>query len=1245
MAGLPAVLRLAGMNQHQVYREGSQHSSQVGPLSILILAILSMPAARALASGQGGENVVYGETTVTTVPMVKEAWGATAGPVPTGAKKVHPIGHYPGFQAAKAFANQVRLQKQPAGSRNQAATAGRRQLQQGPLQPSQGLVFGGPNETQTNYFPPDSQLAAGPNYVVVAVNSLLAIYDKSGNLQGSFQDFQNFFSGLGLTGNIFDPRIIYDQADGRFILSAAEVDETNFTNGHVLLAVSETSDPTGNWYKYALDSGGTSMTGGANTFPDFPNLGLSSAAVYISTNQFAVNSNCLSTDSCSFSDAWIQVVGLPALLSGSAQLNITVFKNILTSAQAQAFAIAPALTYGSSSQEFLIAAAMDANPSTLLNVFSIPTSGTVTLTEADLTVPSFSEPPDASQKYTTTPIATNDARLLNAVWIGGSLWCGQNVQATNGSPVAQWYQISATSLSSLAIQQSGQISGYGDAYFPAIMADSNGNATVAFSTSSSNFLPSAALTGRSATDPSGVMRGFGVYEQGTDNYADIDTRWGDYSGISPDPGGVGVWAIAEYAQSPDPNYGTSIANISGPPALGIAPASLSFPAQPYATASSPLDITLTNNGTGTLTFNSLTLSDTQNFSIASSTCTAPLAAGANCVIGIVFLPLLPGTISTTFQIDSSGTGQPNLSTYVPISGVTLSGVPQLSSSTITFPNTALGTPSAAQTVTFSNAGNAPMTLGSIQVSGPFTQTNNCPATLSAGQSCTISIVFIPTSMNNYQGFLDVEVQDPIQGGEIVTANLLGSVVAAPGVVLCPATLNFGNQPVGTPSAPQTVIITNSGSAGLTLTNVAAAGDFSVNNNCGATPVAPRASCTVSVTFNPSTAGARTGSLTFTDNSTDSPQTVVLSGTGVTSTSHLLHLPVPRSLAPALLALGNPAAMNPPAPPAGRRSLAPGPTLANTQAANQLKNLPLHFEPVPGRSASDSRFLARTREYSVLLTGQGAVLALNRNRTDNASPQRVVKTSAEAPNRFLWMAGKRPDQTYGKNGAGSGQASAAPFQNLRGPQARPVLLHVGLVGSNAKTTPQPMDRLPGKTNYLIGRNTGDWRTGISNYARVKYPSVYPGVDLVYYGRHGHLEFDFVVQPGADPKAIRMSFGESTESGIRQGSDGSLIITTKAGDVRFNKPFAYQSSASGRRVNIACRFRLTAPGTAALRLGSYDPAKRLVIDPVLSFSTYLGGTQSDQANAITVDSVGNIYVTGATSSSNFPLANPLDRKSVV
>ena len=198
-----------------------------------------------------------------------------------------------------------------------------------------------------------------------------------------------------------------------------------------------------------------------------------------------------------------------------------------------------------------------------------------------------------------------------------------------------------------------------------------------------------------------------------------------------------------------------------------------------------------------------------------------------------------------------------------------------------------------------------------------------------------------------------------------------------------------------------------------------------------------------------------------------------------------------------------------------------------------------------------------------------------------------------------------------------------------------ILRMRLVGANAEPQIKGLDPLAGRTNYFIGNDRTKWRTNIPTYGKVEYRSVYPGIDLVYYGNRTRLEYDFVVAPGADPGVIALTF-EGADS-LELAADGHLLLKTAGGDVRLDAPHVYQV-VDGRRQPVTGSYVLGEARTVGFRVAAYDATKPLVIDPVLIYSTLLGGNDTDQAYGIAVDSFGNAYVTGSTSSTMFDGPNP-------
>jgi len=215
--------------------------------------------------------------------------------------------------------------------------------------------------------------------------------------------------------------------------------------------------------------------------------------------------------------------------------------------------------------------------------------------------------------------------------------------------------------------------------------------------------------------------------------------------------------------------------------------------------------------------------------------------------------------------------------------------------------------------------------------------------------------------------------------------------------------------------------------------------------------------------------------------------------------------------------------------------------------------------------------------------------------------------------------------------------------------RSSLIQMQLIGANPSAKPSGLDEQPGRTNYFIGNDPSQWRANVPNYARVQYRQVYKDIDLTYYGNGRRLEYDFNVIPGGDPKAIKLAFAGVQNAEIDQ--TGDLVLHTNSGeDVRLQKPFAYQNLERGRReidvsyiaLDTSAEFRK--PQSAirkrriGFRVGEYDQSQPLIIDPVILYSTYLGGSGDDEGSTIAVDSAGNAYVIGFTDSLNFPTVNP-------
>ena len=325
------------------------------------------------------------------------------------------------------------------------------------------------------------------------------------------------------------------------------------------------------------------------------------------------------------------------------------------------------------------------------------------------------------------------------------------------------------------------------------------------------------------------------------------------------------------------------------PTAVFTPANVDFGSVQVGQTSATRTVQVSNGGNAPLNISNVALVNAgANFNIVSNTCTAPVAAGGSCAVGVTFSPQASGGFSAQLRFtDNAGTGTQN----VGLSGVgTAAPGPGavVSPTTVQFPATQVNTTSPAQQVTLTNNGNAPLTITSVAVlptGSDFAISNNaCGSSLAAQASCTVSVTFTPTAAAARSATLRFTDNAP-SGTQDVTLNGTGTQAPpppAPGAVVSPTTVQFPATQVNTTSPAQQVTLTNNGNAPLTITSVAVlptGSDFAISNNACGSSLAAQASCTVSVTFTPTAAAARSATLRFTDNAPSGTQDVTLNGTG------------------------------------------------------------------------------------------------------------------------------------------------------------------------------------------------------------------------------------------------------------------------------------------------------------------------------------------------------------------------------
>jgi hypothetical protein len=261
-------------------------------------------------------------------------------------------------------------------------------------------------------------------------------------------------------------------------------------------------------------------------------------------------------------------------------------------------------------------------------------------------------------------------------------------------------------------------------------------------------------------------------------------------------------------------------------------------------------------------------------------------------------------------------------------------------------------------------------------------------------------------------------------------------------------------------------------------------------------------------------------------------------------------------------------------------------------AERYGRLPMLFERNDGQTDEQVRFLARGVGYSLFLTPGEAVFALRPapQRGDTEMPDPAASPAAPGAVLRMSMHGGNP----------------APVLEAQGPQ-------------------------DGRSHYFRGADPAQWRTDVERFAKVLYRDVYPGIDLVYYGNQQQLEYDFIVGPGRDPDRIAIEF-DGVQS-LQINDAGELVLGTALGDIVQHKPVVYQRVGDARRP-VEGRYRVLDDRRVGFELGDYDRGLALVIDPVLAYNTYIGGSADEHIAAIAVDPDGYIYVTGATASVDFP-----------
>ena len=398
----------------------------------------------------------------------------------------------------------------------------------------------------TGWLPPDCTLAVGPSHVLVSVNSSLAVHSNAGGAAIFRRTLTQWFANIVNGMTIFDPKALYDQHAGRWVLLAVAT-RGGTQESVFLLSISATSDPAGAWRNYKLDA---TLDGSKKTtnWADFPALGVDSNALYVTANMFAFGGG--------FQYAKVRVIPKTGPYAGGTApyFDFTRLKNADNSA---VFTLQPCHSFGAPQVQYLVNSGFPSG--NYLSVWRILHAATApTITRSVVRVSPYSLAPNAEQKGGGPPLNTGDVRVLHAVFRGDSIWTAFTTAHTWGAgpnrAAVQWCQVRAATP---ALVQEGIFGAGGYHYFyPASCPDNNGNMMLVMSRSGPTEYASILYSGRRATDALGSLQASTLLKAGMAHYQGLDSggrnRWGDYNGVAADPTNPrAIWFYSMYASAPN----------------------------------------------------------------------------------------------------------------------------------------------------------------------------------------------------------------------------------------------------------------------------------------------------------------------------------------------------------------------------------------------------------------------------------------------------------------------------------------------------------------------------------------------------------------------------------------------------------------------------------------------------------------------------------------------------------------------
>jgi hypothetical protein len=764
----------------------------------------------------------------------------------------------------------------------------------------------------------DPNGAVGTKQYMEWINVYYQAYDKVtlAPVWSTPQTATTPFSAAGVTActNFSGDGIInFDRLASRWVISVRTTISNNYT---YCIAVSNTDDlssKTLKWYAYAVPLNpilGTNAEGNVY-FPDWPKLGTWPDAYYLTMDLNDVNNNYKEVGAvvCALDRTNILIGGTPnppQCFTNPSPVNGSLYL---------AHSLIPGDVEGTTGppagrDEYLVSIENPVNDgvtktSSSFNLWQFHVDWTnpvnSTFTQSSVSVAPYepgcyspSSPaqticvPEPSTATTGQHIDSVGDRFMPRFGYRNfgsyeSFLISHTVQTGTGSSQQtgiRWYELRGSGVPT--VYQDGTVSPDSSLYrfMPSIAQDSSGNAAVGYSVSSASVHPGISASWFSLTNLTAPVE-FSILTGTADE--ENSYHWGDYTSMTVDPvDGCTFWYVNQYYPANETgteiNWHTRIANfrLSGCGGVSVAPESLTFSSQATGTTSAPQVVTLTNGQNVTLNISSIAFTGANSSDYSqTNTCGSSVAAGGSCTVSVFFTPGATGTRTAVLNITDDADNSPQT---VNVTGTGVAPV-TLSTTSISFGNVLIGSSATASPVTLTNNQSVPLTNINISVTGAaFSQVNTCGTSIAAGAKCTITVSFKPTTAGSQTG--SVSISDSASNSP-QTISLKGSGLQP--VSLTPGTLAFGNQTVGTTSAPKTVTVVNNQKVTLTIDSIAISGnnasDFTeTGTTCGGT-LSAGAKCTVTITFTPGAKGSRSASLKVTDSASNSPQTAKLSGTG------------------------------------------------------------------------------------------------------------------------------------------------------------------------------------------------------------------------------------------------------------------------------------------------------------------------------------------------------------------------------